>query len=163
MTIPRLAALSLAMLSATTGCDQDPTQLDPDAPTKAEVAGVYNADGAFAALSFLTADGTLIVDWLGEGARFEISLAANGTSTGELFIPLSDAVDAENYFEPEDINRGFFRADLAGTWSLDDQIIRFEHDDDTFIRDMDFVYNDGTLTGDARFSGVRVQVVLSRG
>lgn len=154
-----LAGALLSVLGA--GCDQDPTKVEPAPPTMAQVAGEYSAEGDFAAVAFLTTEGDLIVDWLAEGARFSIDLAPRGTTAGELYIPISDKVSAEEYFEPEDIARGYYQADLTGTWSLDGQIIRFDHAADTFVRDMDFLYNDGTLTGDETWS-VRVQVVLSR-
>jgi hypothetical protein len=162
MSITRSVTLPVALVVAlTTGCEQDPTELEPGAPSMADVAGQYTAEGDFAAVSFFTDDGDLIVDWLAEGARLDITLLENGTTTGELYIPVPDDLPAEDYFEPEDVAQGFYLADLQGTWTLQGQTVRFDHPADTFIRDMDFLYNDGTLTGDRTWS-FRIQVVLSR-
>jgi hypothetical protein len=61
-----------------------------------------------------------------------------------------------------DEDGGDFDADLAGTWTLKGDTIRFAHPADTFVRDMPFAVHDTELRGDRTFSGVRVRVTLVR-
>lgn len=131
-------------------CDESPTTLDPAAQEMAAVAGEYAASGALGAISLTTeADGET-VDWLATGASVQIRLTPNGKTTGRLFIPGADE------------DGGDVDANLAGSWTLDAGTIRFRHEADTFIRDMDFAVEGNLLVGDETFDGVRVRLELAR-
>jgi hypothetical protein len=131
------AAIVLVLTAFALGCE------DTAEPTPASVSGVYEA------VAFTTSTDGTVIDHLAAGADLEITLAGDGTTTGVLFIPDADE------------GGGDFQADLAGSWTLDDGIVTFDHAADTFVRDMPFEYRDGRLLGDATFSGARVQVTLA--
>lgn len=106
--------------------------------------------GSYSAIVFeTTADGST-TDQLAAAASISLVLAADGTTTGQLFVP-GGAEDG-----------GDFVADLAGTWSLSDSEVTLDHPVDTFLRDMSFDYDVGTLSGTAAFSGVEISVELRR-
>ncbi len=89
-------------------------------------------------------------DILAAGGIFEITLTAQGTTTGRLFIP--DAVTGE----------GDFDSSLTGTWTQSGSTIDFHHTADTFVRDMTFTMQGSTLVGDRTFGDLRIRVTLSR-
>jgi hypothetical protein len=144
----RFAAFALAaatgLLSA--ACADDAT--GPVEVTEALVAGLYQATDDFGALSFTTTAEGETTDWLAAGGSLSLSLGADGTVSGELYLPGADEGGAD------------LDADMAGSWSLEGNSVTFEQDADTFVRDMPFVFADGVLTGEATFQGVRVRVVL---
>jgi hypothetical protein len=140
----------LAAALALSACGDAPTTLDPHAQAMAALAGDYGAVGEFGALSFTTDDGGDAIDWLDEGAKVELHLTADGKTTGRLFVP---GVDEDG---------GDLDEDLAGTWTLDAETIRFEHDADTFIRDMPFHVEGKRLVGEASFDDVAIRVELAR-
>lgn len=154
-------AVTITIAAVTvTACDGS-MAVGPDGPAMAAVAGVYRTGGEFTALSFTTDDGSMDVDWLEHDASLTLDLAGDGTVSGELYIPVPSDPTFHPYFEEEDIDRGYFGADMAGAWTLEGQTVRFEQEADSFVRDMAFVFTDGTLTGDETFSGVRIRVVLT--
>ena len=139
----------LAAALALAACE-GPTPLDPNAAAMAALAGDYSAEGDFGALSFTTDGGGEATDWLEQGAKVEIRLTADGKTSGRLFVP---GVDEDG---------GDLDEDLAGTWTLDAETIHFEHDADTFIRDMPFRVEAKKLVGEASFDEVTVRVELAR-
>ena len=52
--------------------------------------------------------------------------------------------------------------DLAGTWTVVPGTVLFEHDADTFIRDMQFGVEGERLVGEGTFDDVTVRVELGR-
>ena len=130
-----LTALALPTLAA---CDEDNAT---GLPTEAEVSGSYEAT----TLTFQAAGGAE-VDALAEGAYIEVDLDADGTTTGTYFVPGGNE-DGSDY-----------TADLTGTWTLIADRVRFDHDADTFIRDVVFTYEDGRLVSESE----SVSVVLTR-
>jgi hypothetical protein len=91
----------------------------------------------------------VVTDQLAAGAAVHVILAADGSTTGRLFVPASGTQPATD-------------ADLAGTWSQSGGIVTFHQSADTFVRDMPFSVRDEQLAGDATFGGVRVQMTLAR-
>ena len=146
----RPAALALSAVAAlmTVACEQPG---EPVVPTMAAVAGEYDANESFGALSFTTTAEGETINWLEAGASFSLTLNADGTVSGRLFIPGGDENGAD------------MDADMAGTWTLLGNTVTFEQDADTFVRDMPFTYIDGVLEGDHIFDDVRVRVVLVQG
>ena len=132
LTLFVVAGLTLPGLVA---CDDDPT-----GPDRAEIAGSYEATTLIGHAS----DGD--VDALAEGGYLDIVLRADGTTTGTFFVPEGDE-------DGSDLN-----ADLTGTWAVDGDQVTFDHDADTFIRDVAFTYDDGRLISNS----VYADVVLTR-
>lgn len=128
-------------------CTEDATGPDPIA---AAVVGEWHLGGEFGAFSLTTIIDGEVTDWLSLGARVELDLHEDGTTSGSLFIPGGDE------------DGGDFDADLSGTWDVRAGLVHFEHDADTFIRDMPFSLQGNTLHGDETFSGDRVILTLVR-
>ena len=129
------AATAALMVLAIGACDDDDPPAGPDPIEESEVVGSYEAT-----LFELTADG-ITVDLLEEGAELTLTLAADGTTTGQLFVP-------EGGEEGEDLDEA-----LDGTWTFDEEAatVEFTQDADTFVRDVTFdaVRVDGGIRLDA--------------
>ncbi len=117
---------------------------DPFKPTTENVVGDYSVQ------TLITTDTSGTVDWVATGATWTISLAANGTTSGHLFLPGA----AEG--------GGDFNADMVGTWTLSGDSIQFDQAADSFVRDMAFAALENRLTGDHTFSGTRVRLALTK-
>ncbi len=113
-------------------------------PTIDNVAGDYSVQ------TLTTTDTSGTTDWVTAGATWTMSLAANGTTTGHLFIPGAGPGGAD------------FNADMAGTWALADDSIYFDQVADSFVRDMSFSALENRLTGDHTFTDTRVRVSLTK-
>jgi hypothetical protein len=117
-------------------------------PTTENVVGTYSLQ------TLTTTDTSGTTDWVASGATLTLTIAANGTTSGNLFIPGA----AEG--------GGDFNADMAGTWSLSGAVITFDQTADTFVRDMDFSAGKDRLAGDQSFSfnavPTRVRIVLTK-
>ena len=126
-------ATTLLLALAVPACDDD----EPTGPM-AEAAGTY------VATTFIEKDGD--VDHLARGLTLTIALSASGTTTGAFFVP-------EGGEEGEDVAES-----LAGTWTIEGDAVEFDHVADTFIRDVTWTYDDGTLSMD----NSELTVVLTR-
>jgi hypothetical protein len=146
ITLPGGLRLSSAVLAVllTVGCNDGTGPGDGDAPTMSDVAGSYQAT------TLTVEEGGVTTDFLSVGASLEITLSDNGTTAGRLFVPGGDE------------GGGDLDVDLAGTWALDGTTVTFNQDADTFVRDMDFEYANGQLTGEETFFDATVSVVLAR-
>jgi hypothetical protein len=138
---------ALALLAALTGCSDTPSGPDLDPLL---VAGAYAAEGQLGAVVFTTRSGEEEekTDWLAQGASIVLTLEANGTTGGHLFIPgmAEDGGDIDD--------------DLTGTWSIVNGRVELQHEADTFLRDMPFTWSDGRLVGQETWSvTVRVELV----
>jgi len=133
------AILAVAAATALLGCSGEPFEATADT-----VAGDYS-------LGWLSTTDTsgAVTDWLAAGATLDISLAANGTTTGHLFIPGGAT------------GGGDVDADLTGTWTLVHNAVFFNQTADTFMRDMTFFAHRGRLQGD-QLLNERVMVVLTK-
>ena len=137
--IARASAVALAVILA--GCGDDD---DAFSPTTDNVAGSYSA------ATFTVTSSAGMVDLLALGAQVDVTLSTDGTTTGNLLVPGG----GEN---GED-----FEADLTGTWSLTDNIVTFDHEGDTFIRDVEFTATRDQLTGEDTFGDETVRLVLAK-
>jgi hypothetical protein len=118
---------------------------DSFTPTVDNVAGTYSLQ------TFRTiTDTNGTKDWVAAGATFSLVLAANGTTTGQLFIPGGDE------------DGGDFSADMTGTWTLTDRTVEFDQGADSFVRDFPFSAGENTLTMDRTIPGLRLTVVLRK-
>ena len=115
------------------------------------VSGEYRAEGTLGAFRLMTVgpDGEE-TDWLARGASVELRLTADGGTRGRLYVPGADE------------DGGNLDSDLAGTFSVRDGVVTFDHEADTFIRDMPFAWTDGRLRGDEVFGETRVVLELVR-
>ncbi len=117
---------------------------DTAAPTTAEVAGSYRAT------TFTAVESSGTTDLLAQGSLLNMVLTAEGGTTGRLFAPGGDE-------DGSDLD-----ADLTGTWVLHGDTVEFDHAADTFVREMPFVFANGTLSGEATFSGTSLRVVMQK-
>jgi hypothetical protein len=115
---------------------------DGFSPTEETVAGTYTA-GTFTITSAVGP-----TDLLAAGATVDATLAADGTATGRLFVPVVVAGGEE------------LDEDLTGTWTLSGDTVTFDQAADTFIRDAEFIAGRNTLTGEDTFGGVSVFLQL---
>jgi len=138
LLVRRISALVFSgalLLGAACSNDDDPTGL-----TVAQVAGSYKAT-KFTATSALGSE-----DVLQSGGSLTATFAANRTVTGHVSVP-SQAVDE----------------DFAGQWKIDNGEVELEQvPTDIFVENLKFSVVGNTLVGDDTFSGVRVQVTLTK-
>ena len=113
--------LVVVFLMATCGDD------DPSGPSPEEIAGSYEAT------ALLFSDGEDQRNLLQEGAFVDITMHADGTTEGDLFIPaLTGGAPLQ--------------ADLAGTWEVERDLVTFHPDAGTLLSDAPFLWGgDGVL------------------
>ena len=105
--------------------------------------------GTYVATTF-TFSGPVTGDVLSAGGSFTITLNADGTADGSLFVPASLAGGVA------------LNTNLVGTYTLVGETITFTHEADTFVRDATWTVDGSELHGTGTFSGVTITVVLSR-
>jgi hypothetical protein len=133
----RFAAAGLALALASCGGENF-------SPTVDNVAGSYTAS----TFTITTTAGT--VNLLAVGAIAAITLADDGTTTGQLFVP--GGAD----------NGGDLDADLAGTWTLDGSTVTFDQAANTFLPVVDFAASRNRLTAEDTFGGQTIRLVLAK-
>ena len=111
--------------------------------------------GSYVATSWTTTGNSGHQDQILAGSTLQITLAANGTTTGHLHTAASGA-------------NPVFDADMAGTWTVSANVVDITQAADTFVKDMLFTVGSNiqgitTLTGDQTFSGTQIQITLTRG
>lgn len=113
-------------------------------PTVETVSGSYTAR----TLTLTSAVGT--TDLLALGSTVAITLAADGTTSGRLFVPggAEDGSDLD--------------VDLAGTWTLVGTTVTFNQTADSFIRDVEFTAVPNQLNAEGTFSGAIIRLVLRK-
>lgn len=134
----RLRGLLLGSIVGLAACD------GPTLPTVDSVAGAYRAT------TFTVEQGGVTEDILAKGGLINLTLNRDGTTAGRLFAP-GGGEDGSD-----------FDADLTGTWSLTGTLVTFQHEADTFVRDVPFTVSDDRLSAEATFSGVTLRVVLTK-
>lgn len=118
---------------------------DPFAPTVDKMAGTYIAH------QMVTVDTAGFVNWLDAGGSLTLTLSADGSLSGRLFLPGGAA------------GGGDLEADMAGSWLLIGHTIQFGQVADTFVRDMDFIADQDRISGDQYFgTSLRVIIVLTK-
>ena len=133
--ISALAFTGALLLGAACGDDDNPT-----APTVASVAGNYRAT------RFTATSGSLSQDILQTGGSLTATFNANGTLTGHATVPTQG-----------------LNEDFTGQWKIVNGKVEIEQvPTDIFVEDVDFAIVGNTLVGDETFSGVRVQVTLTK-
>ena len=132
-----LLALMVAFLPA---CGDDDGPQGPADP----------ATGEYAAVQFTTTFSGFITDHIADGAVVTLTLHEGGVTSGHAFVP-----GAGDGGEDADV-------DLAGTWDQSGNQVTLELDADIFLEDVVFVHDDGVMSADQTFQGVRVQITLVR-
>jgi hypothetical protein len=107
-------------------------------PTEETVVGSYEA----VALTLTSSVGS--TDLLAAGATVEVTLAADGTTSGRVFVPGGGEAG-------EDLDE-----DLTGTWTLTGETVTFHNTAGTFIRDAEFAAGPDSLTGEETFGGATI-------
>lgn len=117
---------------------------DSFSPTVETVAGSYTA------ISFTLTSSVGTTDLLALGSTVDITLAADGTTSGRLFVPggAEDGSDLD--------------VDLVGTWTLAGSTVTFNQTGDTFIRDVQFTAGRNRLSGEGTFNGTIIRLVLGK-
>jgi hypothetical protein len=138
--IMKRVAMGLVALALAGGC----SDTTAPAPTVDQVAGSY------VATEFLVTAGGTVTDQLAAGSELTVTLVADGSATGRLFVP-GGAEDGSH-----------FDADLAGSWTLSGRVVTINTTADTFVRNLAFRYDNGRLRADQTFAGTRVEILLVR-
>lgn len=110
--------------------------------------------GNYVATFFVTSGGSGQTNQIAAGSTLTLNLAANGATSGHLHFAASGGA-------------GPLDADMAGTWTVNANVVDITQMADTFVRDMPFTWgpdNNGvaSLTGDQVFSGTRIQIILTK-
>ena len=134
-----LLAATLAIASAIAGGCAD----DPNVPP----AGV---PGSYYATTFTVTSNGPPVNLLALGASFTMTLGADHTTSGRLFIP-SSITGGESVDES-----------LAGTWQQSHDTVYFDGAADTFVRDVPFVIRGASLASEYNTPGGQLLVTLSK-
>lgn len=117
----------------------------------AEVTGTYEATTFTLEISMTT------YDVLEAGGSLRMTLQANGTvDDGQLVAPCS----LPEACEPDDGE--VFEATFGGIYEVDGNTVTFDHRTDTFIRNVEWTYQSGTLRTAYEDGGARIVVVLTR-
>lgn len=132
----RVGMLMAGIVVVATACD------DPVA--------VNDLSGSYEASVFSLTEGGNTDDLLAQGASILLTLKADGSTSGRLFVPDGNEDGSD------------FDADLGGTWTLSGSQVSFDHPADTFIRDMSFEVDGTRLRGEASFDSAVLRVVLER-
>lgn len=142
---------ALAVLAVIVACDE--SIVPPEEATPAVIA-LEDVLGAYTAVTMTTTTGGSTTDQLARGTTLDLTLNADGTTTGRLFVP-------DGREEGGDLD-----ADLAGTFSYDADTgeLSFEQEADTFVRDMVFTAVRAEdviqLEAERAFGGTTVRTVL---
>jgi hypothetical protein len=134
------ATIALTLALALGSCGGE----DTFSPTVESVAGSYTASS----LTLTSSVGT--TDLLALGSTVDITLAADGTTSGRLFVPGGDD-------DGSDLD-----VDLAGTWTLSGSTVTFNQTGNSFIREVEFTAGPDQLNGEGEFSGAIVRLVLRK-
>jgi hypothetical protein len=113
-------------------------------PTVETVAGSYSAT----TFTITSVAGT--IDLLVLGSAVDVTLAADGTTSGRLFIPGGGEGG-------EDLD-----ADLTGTWTLSGNTVTFSQTAGTLIRDAVFTTTRDHLTGESTLGHQTIRLVLTK-
>lgn len=121
-SVYKLPVLLLAFLFLLTGCDS--TEDEPD------VLGTYETESFMAVIDGET------VNVLAQGGFVEMTLRADMTVDGRLFVP--EPISGDEGFDTD--------VDLEGTYSVSGSEVTFMQEEDTFVRDVTWRYENDRLS-----------------
>jgi hypothetical protein len=139
-TMIRRGLLTLGLALVACGDDDD----GGTGPTVDDVAGSYSAT------AFTIDDGDGPLDLLALGASVTATLDADGTTSGQLFIPLAGPGGSD------------LDEDLAGSWTLSGTTVTYIPSSSTVLTDVDFAVGSNTLTGEGTYQGSLLRLVLTK-
>lgn len=120
---------------------------NPVGPTVQSVSGDYTAT-----TFTITPAGANPINALQEGFSLDISLLADGKTTGRVFIPAFLDEDGRAHEEP-----------LRGTWRLQGSTVEFDFPNaDIYVEDVPFTVDGGRLTNDYVLGGNAARLVLTK-
>jgi len=134
----RLLIVATAAATLATACADDPNVPPAGVP------------GSYHATAFSLASGGPAYDLLASGASLTMTLAADHTTTGRLFVPAEFAGGAA------------VDESMAGTWRQSNDTVYFDGPADTFVRDVPFVVRTNTLWGEYDPPGGQLRVTLMK-
>ncbi|HUR93895.1 MAG TPA: hypothetical protein VMY76_04900 [Gemmatimonadales bacterium] len=111
---------------------------------------IDTVSGSYAAVTFTLTSAVGTTDLLALGSTVVITLSADGTTRGRLFVPGGDD------------NGGDLDVDLAGTWILNGETVTLSTEGDTFIADADFTAGRDRLSGEESVNGTTIRLVLGK-
>jgi hypothetical protein len=132
-------------------CGEDPIGPEDNGADPITLEEVF---GAYTAATITTTEGGITTDQLARGTTLDLTLNADGSTSGRLFVPDGNE------------DGGDLDADLEGTFSFDEANgeVTFEQAADTFVRDMVFAAARANgavqLEGQRAFGSTTVRVVL---
>lgn len=100
-------------------------------------------------MTFTTESNGVVTNQLPIGGSIQLLLYGDGTTGGTLVMP-ADTVGGVGLNES-----------LAGSWTLTGNIVALSHASDTFLEEMDLVFEETHLTGETTRGGVIYRVVLA--
>jgi hypothetical protein len=111
---------------------------------------VDTVSGPYTATTFTVTSAAGVTDLLAVGSTVTITLAADGTTSGRLFVPggAEDGSDLD--------------VDLVGAWTLTGSTVTFNQTADTFIRDAQFTAGRNSLSSEATLSGSTIRLMLTK-
>ena len=107
--------------------------------------------GTYVATTFGLSGGAT-EDVLAAGGSLSITFNAGGTTSGSLFVPAASSASGGMDFT----------ADMAGTFTLQNDSLTLTQVADSFVRDLTWTVDGNRINGTGTFSGVTITVVLSR-
>lgn len=131
-----------ATLFATLGCSSTTEPSGEVVLTMQNISGVYNA------ATFTTESNGVLTSHIPLGGSIQLLLYGDGTTGGSLVMPADPASGL-------DLNES-----LAGSWTLEGNIVNLAHSSHTFLEDMDLAFAETHLTGETTRDSVIYRVVL---
>lgn len=137
MPIRRTLPFLVLLAGATLACSDSTGPLSPADPV-----------GTYTATQFTTTFNGETIDQLAQGVSITVALAADGTVTGTLAVPIPDEVTVP--------------LQLAGTWTRQGADLRFDLFPDTFLDLLPFQQDGTRLVAEGVVGPGTIRVTLSR-
>jgi len=136
---PRWPIHLLAAMAVSLAACSDPTSTE---------GGIV---GSYVATEWTIVSSTTTHDLIAGGGHLDLALAADGTTTGEFFIPAGVAPEPREQ-----------RVSMEGTWTQDRDIVTFDMPGDTYVRFVDWTVSGRQLTSEFVNGGFTVTTRLRR-
>ena len=107
--------------------------------------------GAYEAVDWTIVSATASYDILALGGHLAITLHTDGTTDGEFYIPAGASPEPQEQ-----------RVSMVGSWRLEDGVVRFTMEGDTYVRFVDWKPDGRTLSTTFMNGGFTVTTVLRR-
>lgn len=144
------STIAIAFLFAIliTGCDS--TGPDDDTDADAQVAGSYEAT------TFQLERPDETYDILEQDGEFDLTLSEGGEVDGHFLVPCSIPDSCEDP-EADSVEISF-----GGVYEVEQDTVNFDHSTDTFVREIPWLYEEGTLSASTGGPDGGLRVVLTR-